>query len=69
VIEHVVVQHLRVAGEGGVGAAAIDVQIVLQVQVVEFAAPVGVEILADETAEGAARFGSRRWPIPPGWRR
>ena len=46
VVEHIVMHDVGVAGESGVGAGAGDMQVVLQIIVVQFAAPVWVEVLA-----------------------
>ena len=54
--QHVVIEHVGVAGEGGGSAAARKLQVVLQERIPHLAADVRVVALPDECAEGKARL-------------
>src|SRR6266513_292516 len=66
---HVVMDHVRIALEGGFTAAAGEAKVALQVAVADFAADVLIRVVADVAAERrtvleARRRGARRSRYP-----
>ena len=57
--DQVVVDDMGDAGEGGLAAAALQVQVALQESVAEFAADVSGLVVADVSAEGGAGLEAR----------
>src|SRR4051794_32610638 len=57
---HVVVDHVRIAFEGGFAAAAREAEVALQVAVTDFAPDVLIRVIADVAAERGAVLKARR---------